>query len=115
VAKEIWKARTILGWTTQVGQGRRVPWYREVEEGNSSPPTGEASIPTNATVGFPEDEWPSFPAELPSPTELDEGLKATRQYLSQIVTSGNERLWFVESPFHVLMEKLFKPKLEELT
>jgi hypothetical protein len=115
VAKEDWKARTILGWTTQVGQGRRVPWYREVEEGNSSPPTGEASIPTNATVGFPEDEWPLFPAELPSPTELDEGLKATRQYLSQIVTSGNERLWFVDSPFHVLMEKLFKPKLEELT
>jgi hypothetical protein len=115
VAKGEWKARTILGWTTQVGHGRRVPWYREVIEGNSSPPAGEAPILSNSTVGFPQDEWPSFPAELPPPDDLDSGLKETRQYLSQIVASATEREWFVESPFHILMERLFKPKLEELS
>jgi hypothetical protein len=115
VRDEDWKARTILGWTTQIGQARRVPWFREVIEGNSSPPAGEAEIPSNATVNCPQDEWPSFPSDLPPPHELDEGLRATRQFLLQCVPSAIGKKWFVDSPFHVLMEKLFKPKLEELT
>jgi len=115
VEKEDWKSRTILGWTTQVGPARRVPWFREVEEGRSSPPASEKAIPVHAAIGCPQDEWPSFPANLPPPEDLDEGLKATRQYLSQCSPPGIGKEWFIESPFHVLMEKLFKPKLEELS
>lgn len=110
-----WNARTILGWTTQVGHGRKVPWFREVVEGNSKPPVSEEAIPPNAALGCPPDEWPAFPANLPRPEELDEGLRQTRQYLSQCSPSSIGKEWFVASPFHVLMEKLFKPKLEELS
>jgi hypothetical protein len=115
VKVEEWKARTILGWTTQVGQSRSVPWFREVIEGSSSPPPGETPIPSNATLNCAQDEWPSFPSDLPPPDELDEGLRATRQFLLQCAPSAIGKKWFVDSPFHVLMEKLFKPKLEELS
>jgi hypothetical protein len=117
VAPAKWNARTILGWTTHVGISQSIPWYQEIIEGNSKPPKGyeNKGLQPHSSVECPPDEWPPFPRSLPLPHDLDEGLKHTRQFLSQCSPQSAGKEWFVASPFHVLLEKLFKPKLEELS
>jgi hypothetical protein len=117
VATAKWNARTILGWTTHVGVSQSIPWYQEIVEGSSKPPKGyeNMTIQPHSSVECPPEEWPQFPRRLPLPHDLDEGLKKTRQFLSQCSPQSTGKEWLVASPFHVLLEKLFKPKLEELS
>jgi hypothetical protein len=109
--KDDWAFRTILGCTTQVGTARSVPWYLPVTNLGLRPPKGQEELPL-ATLDCPKDEWPSFHRRLITPHELDPGLNKIRNDLSKCLGPVNR--WFILSPFHVMLEKLFKPKLKEL-
>ncbi|MEM4202610.1 MAG: hypothetical protein QXS54_00935 [Candidatus Methanomethylicaceae archaeon] len=115
--EENWSFRTILGWTTCVGTTRRIPWYLPITD-RANPWTfeklleGEDRLPSNQILDCCEDEWPTFPEGLPTPHRLDADLNQTRRHLWECVRLGAD--WFVQSPFHILLEKLFKPKLREL-
>ncbi|RMG46825.1 MAG: hypothetical protein D6723_16725 [Acidobacteria bacterium] len=113
--REEWSFRTILGWTTRVGRTRRCEWFLPVTDRAGRPEQVREPLPENPILDCPEDEWPSFPRRLPTPHLLDPGLNQVRDLLRrECVESGSEREWFSKSPFHVLLEKLFKSKLKEL-
>jgi hypothetical protein len=107
--RELWAFKTIVGCTTRVGATRTVPWYLPVTNRGSLLPDKQEELP-RATVDCPKDEGPAFHRKLMTPHELDPGLNQVRNQLSKCL---GER-WFIQSPLHVLMEKLFKPKLKEL-
>jgi hypothetical protein len=111
-AREDWTFRTILGWTAQIGRQRKVPWYRPITNRDRCP-EGEEPISNISTVDCPAEEWPIFPAGLSTPQELDRDFNTTRKNLSDacLIT---RRVWLVQSPFHILLEQLFKPKLKEM-
>lgn len=115
--EERWSYRTILGWTTRVGTSRKIPWYLPVTD-RANPWIFERSLkreeelPFNPIFDCPEDEWPTFPSGLPTPHELDRDLNQTRRHLNACYQQGAN--WFVQSPFHILLEKLFKPALGRL-
>jgi hypothetical protein len=111
-----WQYRTIVGYTTKVGPTRVVPWYRPVDdratllEGNKIA-DGEGELP-NASLLCPPKQWPDFYNKLISPHELDPGLNRTSNEIQTCLRMSSK--WFHQSPFHVLLEKLIKPKLKEL-
>jgi hypothetical protein len=110
--KEVdWVFRTIVGCTTRIGSTRTVPWYFPVTDLSNRLPFDQEELPL-ATLDCPKDEWPAFHRRLIAPHELDPGLNQVRSELSKCIGSGHR--WFLQSPLHVLMEKLFKPKLKEL-
>lgn len=111
-----WQYRTIVGQTTKVGPTRVVPWYRPVDDratllddGKNADGMGE--LP-NASLTCPPDEWPDFIAKLATPHQLDPGLNKTSNALQTCLFMSSK--WFHQSPFHVILEKLIKPKLKEL-
>lgn len=114
-SKQEWPSRTILGWTTQVGRTHKVDWYQPIVGDSADPPRGQPEVPPHATLDCPPGEWPAFPDSLYTPHDLDDGLKRTGRYLARCSPGAGEKKWFVESPFHVMLEKLFKPELEKLT
>ncbi|MFL6211547.1 MAG: hypothetical protein ACJ74W_22045 [Pyrinomonadaceae bacterium] len=114
VAEPGWESRTIVGWTTQVSISRNVPWYAAIDGEGAQTPKGEQPLPSNPILNCPEGEWPAFPAKLPTPHQLDPNLDQTRPHLSVCNPKSIEHYWFYESPFHILLEKLFKPALKEL-
>src|SRR5262249_9758353 len=111
-----WQYRTIVGYTTKVGPTRVVPWYRPVDDramlleggkiGN-----GEGELP-NASLTCPPQEWPGFHSKLYTPHELDPGLNRTSNDIQTCLRMASK--WFHQSPFHVILEKLIKPKLREI-
>jgi len=111
-----WQYRTIVGYTTKAGTTREVPWYRPVDdramllEGGKTP-NGEGELP-NAHLTCPPNEWPGFHSKLLSPHELDAGLNRTSNELQTCLLASNK--WFHQSPFHVILEKLIKPKLKDI-
>jgi hypothetical protein len=114
---EEWTFKTIVGCTTKVGATRVVPWYFPVTSLSARPLDGEVDpllkgdpLP-QAALDCPQEEWPSFHRKLPAPHELDHDLNRVRNDLSKCLANKN---WFVQSPFHVLLEKLIKPKLKEM-
>lgn len=111
-----WAFRTIVGWTTQVGRTRKVPWYRPITNRAATKPEKEEALPPNPNLDCREDEWPLFPPRLPAPHSLDRDLNKTRRFLldPDMGCVQGRQLWFTQSPFHVLLERLFKPKLKEL-
>ncbi|MEO0249404.1 MAG: hypothetical protein ABIN58_07650, partial [candidate division WOR-3 bacterium] len=119
--EEDWSFRTILGWTTRVGRTRKIPWFLPITD-RANPKKYEESLgnedalPSNPVLDCLENEWPKFPQGLPTPHLLDADLNKTRQHLLDpsrgCIQTGKD--WFVQSPFHILLEKLFKPKLKEL-
>jgi hypothetical protein len=118
--EEDWSFRTIVGWTTRVGKTRKIPWFLPITD-RANPKLDELlkdqePLPPNPILDCPEDEWPLFPERLPTPHLLDPGLNETRRHLLDpsrgCIQTGKD--WFVQSPFHILLEKLFKPKLKRL-
>lgn len=112
-----WSCRTIVGWTTMAGRLRRIPWYLPLTDRGFVPEEPWAKeterLPVKASLDCPENEWPTFPPELRSPHELDPDLNHTREHIMRECVQ-EQKDWFIKSPFHVLLEKLFKPKLQEI-
>jgi hypothetical protein len=111
-----WQYRTIVGYTTRVGLTRVVPWYLPVDDNaqlleDGKVADGEGELP-NASLVCPPDQWPSFYNKLISPHELDPGLNRTSNEIQTCLRMSSK--WFHQSPFHVILEKLIKPKLKEL-
>jgi hypothetical protein len=111
-----WQYRTIVGQTTKVGPTRVVPWYRPVDDratllDGGKVSDGEGELP-NASLTCPPNEWPDFITKLVPPHELDPGLNKTSNALQTCLFMASK--WFHQSPFHVILEKLIKPKLKEL-
>lgn len=104
-----WDFRTIVGCTTTVGSTRTVPWYLPISNLSNRPPENTDELP-RATLDCPKDEWPEFDSKLMTPHELDPGLNQVRSELTKCIQSGHR--WFVQSPLHVLMERVFKPNLK---
>jgi hypothetical protein len=110
-----WPWRSILGWTTQAGRVQKVEWFSPVTGGNATPPPNAESIPQRVQLDCPKDEWPAFPSKLPAPHDFDEDLSSIRRDLvARCSPNSSEHEWFIDSPFHVILEKLIKPKLKEL-
>ena len=109
---EGWVFRTVVGCTTRVGPTRLVPWYRPITNLASREPEGESEGLPIASLTCPPNEWPAFKSELPTPHDLDPGLNKTGNDLAKCIKVGNK--WFSQSPLHVLMEKLIRPKLKEI-
>ncbi|HLL75267.1 MAG TPA: hypothetical protein VK421_08360 [Pyrinomonadaceae bacterium] len=109
-----WPWRSIVGWTTRTSATQKAEWYRPVTGGSASAPPGAEPVTDGAILECPAEEWPAFPSRLPTPHELDERNELTR-FLAGCSPSGVEQDWLQGSPFHVLLEKLFKPALKELT
>jgi hypothetical protein len=109
---EGWVFRTVVGCTTRVGPTRVVPWHRPVTNLASREPEGEKEGLPIASLTCPPNEWPSFQRDLPTPHDLDPGLNRVGNDLAKCIRVGNK--WLSQSPFHVLLEKLIRPKLKEL-
>jgi len=112
-----WQYRTIVGYTTRAGTMRVVPWYRPVDDramllDNGKAADGEGELP-NAHLTCPPNEWPGFYSKLLTPHELDPGLNKTSNELQTCLLASNK--WFHQSPFHVILEKLIKPKLKDIS
>jgi hypothetical protein len=115
VRREDWPWRTIVGWTTQVGRTQKAEWFHPITGGNAENPLGSQPIPARSQLETIEDEWPAFPSKLPTPYELADGdLSEVRRALARCTPTAVDQDWLVDSPFHVLLEKLFKPALKEL-
>lgn len=113
LTEQDWSWRSIVGWTTRTGPTQRAEWYRPVTGGSASAPAGAEPVTSGAILECRSDEWPAFPPRLPTPHELDRKNELTR-FLARCSPSAYEQSWLLESPFHVLLEKLFKPALKEL-
>ncbi|MEM4202749.1 MAG: hypothetical protein QXS54_01635 [Candidatus Methanomethylicaceae archaeon] len=105
--------RSILGWTVRVGMNWTAEWFLPAVnpvggERHRRLPAGQIDCPERDPTGL------TFPRHLPSPHDLDRGLNQTRQYLNDCRGGGSGAEWFRKSPFEVLMEKLFQPKLRDL-
>jgi hypothetical protein len=108
--KEVeWDFRTIVGCTTTFGSTRSVPWYLPVSNLSNRLPENNEELPL-AMPDCPKEEWPEFNSKLMTPHEIDPGLNQIRSELTRCIQSGHR--WFVQSPLHVLMEKLIKPNLK---
>lgn len=108
---EKWTSRTIVGCSTKVGNSRVIPWYRYVTQPPYKPE--EEDRLDNSILDCPKNLPPIFPTDLPSPELLDNNLNTIRGYLKNDCIRPVHP-WFFKSPFHILLEKLFKPKLEKL-
>jgi hypothetical protein len=111
-----WQYRTIVGYTTKVGPTRSVPWYRPVDDRamlleGGKVTDGEGELP-NASLTCPPNEWPGFHGKLFAPHDLDPGLNRTSNDLQTCLRMSSK--WFHQSPFHIILEKLIKPKLKEI-
>jgi len=109
-----WSWRSIVGWTTRTGPAQKAEWFRPVTGGSAIAPPGADPVNGGAILECSSEEWPAFPQRLPTPHELDRRNELTR-LLARCSPTAHEQSWFLESPFHVLLEKLFKPALKELT
>lgn len=107
-----WRFRTVVGCTTRVGPTRLVPWYRPVTDLVLRPPDEEQEALPTAALTCPPNEWPAFQRDLPTPNDLDPGLNKTGNDLAKCLMKGDH--WLRQSPFHVLLEKLIRPKLKEI-
>jgi len=114
IEKQDWPWRSIVGWTTHGEGGSKAEWYYPVTMGNYEAPAGAPEMPQNSILDCPADSWPTFPRELPSPHELDKDLDKTRKYLPKCRPTATSDTWLKYSPYHVLLEELFKPALKEL-
>lgn len=114
VRREKWPWRTIVGWTTQVGRTQKAEWFQPITGGNTQNPPGSEPIPSRAQLETMEGEWPALPPKLPAPSELTDDLSDVRRALARCSPRAVDQDWLVDSPFHVLLEKLFKPALKEL-
>jgi hypothetical protein len=110
--KEDWVFRTIVGCTTRVGPTRFVQWHRPITDLFARAPEGENEGLPIAALTCPPNEWPAFHPGLAAPHDLDPGLNKTGNDLAKCLMVGAK--WFVQSPFHVLLEKLIRPKLKEI-
>jgi hypothetical protein len=108
---EGWVFRTVVGCTTRVGPTRLIPWHRPVTDRAALKPEGESELPI-ASLTCPPNEWPAFQRDLPTPQDLDPGLNKVGNDLAKCIRVGNK--WLNQSPFHVLLEKLIRPKLKEI-
>lgn len=114
VEPQEWAWRSIVGWTTHGEAGSIAGWYYPVTEGNFQAPDPKNKMPSNSVLDCPADAWPAFSADLPKPHELDRDLKRTRRHLPKCSPVTGSDSWFRYSPYHVLLEELFKPALKEL-
>ena len=114
IEKQDWPWRSIVGWTTHGEGGSKADWYYPVTMDNYEAPDGATEMPRDSILDCPADSWPTFPQELPSPHELDKDLDKTRKYLPKCRPTATGDKWLKYSPYHVLLEELFKPALKEL-
>jgi hypothetical protein len=129
--------RGILGWTTQVGGTREVPWFAMVAAGSGPQPPGERSEGRKKVFGaapalatgvatpwyerLPDEppvlDWrdgpPAMPASIESPFDLDERLRFTRARLQGACHAPHEA-WFTRGAFEVMLEELFRKKLKTI-
>jgi hypothetical protein len=107
-----WPFRTIVGWTTTVNLNQKIDWYLPIEA-TARAPKGHQAIPADSKLDCREEEWPTFPNELPSPQFWDKNLEKTRGYLEDKCSpKGVQQSWLQESPFRILLERTFKDALK---
>jgi hypothetical protein len=114
VEKQEWAWRSIVGWTTHGESGSKADWYYPVTMGDFQAPDGANKMPSNSVLDCPAEAWPAFSSDLPKPHELDKDLDKTRRHLPKCSPVTINDTWFRYSPYHVLLEELFKPALKGL-